>query len=548
MKFGPVSPKDAIGGVTVHAIRQGNLVLKKGALIGPDEVIAMLHAGVTEIVVARLDDGDVSEDIAAASIAEAIAGEGVDVERAFTGRANLFADRAGILMVDREAVDRINRIDEAITFATLPAFKSVVAGEMIATVKLIPFGIEAELRDRAVAALHGSRLQVAPFTVKRVGVVSTVLPGLASKVIDKTIRVTEDRLAPAGADIIAERRVPHDQIKLSAAIRELVDLGAELVLVFGASAIADRRDVIPAALEDVGGHIEHFGMPVDPGNLILIGGVGSVPVIGAPGCARSPKENGFDWVLMRLLAGLKVTRDDITSMGVGGLLMEIVTRPQPRALVESEGDRNIAAIVLAAGRSTRMGGPNKLLAELNGKKLVRAVAEQVLASKASPVIVVTGHQQKDVERALEGLDVRFVHNPDFAEGLATSLKTGIAAVPDKADGAIVCLGDMPLVGTEVMDRLIDALSPDQGSLIAVPVHDGRRGNPVLWSRRLFSELMALEGDFGARHLIVKHAEAVIEVEVNGKGPFLDIDTPEALIKARQVPTTLSLKSPPRSSN
>lgn len=548
MKFGPVLPKDAIGGVTVHAIRQGNLVLKKGTLIGPDEVIAMLHAGVTEIVVARLDEGDVSEDIAAASIAQAVAGEGVDVERAFTGRANLFAAQAGILMVDREAVDRINQIDEAITFATLPAFKSVVEGEMIGTVKLIPFGIEAALRDKAVAALKQSKLRVAPFAIKRVGVVSTVLPGLASKVIDKTIRVTEDRLAPAGASIIAERRVPHDQTKLSAAIRELMDLGAELVLVFGASAIADRRDVIPAALEDVGGRIEHFGMPVDPGNLILIGGVGSVPVIGAPGCARSPKENGFDWVLMRLLAGLKVTRADVTSMGVGGLLMEIVTRPQPRALIESEGNRNIAAVVLAAGRSTRMGGPNKLLAELNGKKLVRTVAEQALESRASPVIVVTGHQHKDVERALEGLDVQFVHNPDFADGLATSVRTGITAVPEKADGAIICLGDMPLVCTETMDRLIDALSPDQGSLIVVPVNDGRRGNPVLWSRRLFGELTALTGDFGARHLIVKHAEAVIEVEVGGRGPFLDIDTPEALIRARQEPVVLKRKLPPRSSN
>jgi molybdenum cofactor cytidylyltransferase len=548
MKFGPVSPKDAIGGVTVHAIRQNSCVLKKGTLIGPDEVIAMLHAGVTEIVVARLDEGDVSEDVAAAGIAEAIAGEGVTVERAFTGRANLFAAQAGVLMVDRDAVDRINGVDEAITFATLPAFKAVVEGEMIGTVKLIPFGIEASLRDTAVAALQNSKLRVAPFCVKRVGVVSTMLPGLASKVVDKTVRVTEDRLTPAGASIIAERRVPHEQADLSAAIRELVELGAQLVLVFGASAIADRRDVIPAALEDVGGHIEHFGMPVDPGNLILIGGIGNVPVIGAPGCARSPKENGFDWVLMRLLAGLKVTRADITGMGVGGLLMEIVTRPQPRVATGDEGNRNVAAIVLAAGRSTRMGGPNKLLAELDGKKLVRAVTEQALASRASPVIVVTGHQHADVERALQGLDVQLVHNPDFADGLAGSVKTGIAAVPETADGAIVCLGDMPLVDTQTIDRLIDALSPDQGLLIAVPVNDGRRGNPVLWARRLFGELMALEGDFGARHLIVKHADAVAEVEVNGRGPFLDIDTPEALVKARQGPAVVKLKLPPRSSN
>ena len=294
MKFGPASPADAVGGVTVHTLRQGSLVLKKGTTVGPNEVEALNRAGVKEVVVVRLEDGDVSEDVAAGSIARAIAGDGVDVERAFTGRSNLFAARAGVLVVDRAAVDGINRVDEAITFATLPAFKAVVPGEMIATVKIVPFGIEASLCEMAVAAAGTGRMSVAPYQIKRVGIVSTILPGLAPKVIEKTLRVTADRLAPAGASIIAERRVPHEEAALAASIKELLGLGAELVIVFGASAIADRRDVIPAALEDVGGQIEHFGMPVDPGNLLLIGNAGGVPVLGAPGCARSPVENGFD--------------------------------------------------------------------------------------------------------------------------------------------------------------------------------------------------------------------------------------------------------------
>lgn len=532
MKFGPASPAEALGGVTVHTLRQGSLVLKKGTTIGPDEVEALTRAGVKDVVVVRLEDGDVSEDVAAASIARAVAGEGVNVERAFTGRANLFAATPGVLVVDRAIVDRINAVDEAITFATLAAYKPVVEGEMIATVKLIPFGVAGALRDAAVQAASGGAMRIAPYTVKKVGIVSTLLPGLSPKVIDKTLRVTEERLAPAGARIIAERRIPHDEKVLATSIKELLGLGAELVIVFGASAIADRRDVIPAAIEHVGGSIEHFGMPVDPGNLLLIGKAGGVPVLGAPGCARSPVENGFDWVLMRLLAGLKVTRADLTGMGVGGLLMEIVTRPQPRVPVETDGNRNVAAIVLAAGRSTRMGGPNKLLAELNGKALVRIVAEQAVASKASSVTVVTGHQAPEVEKALAGLDVTFVHNTDFADGLASSVKAGIAAVPANADGAVVCLGDMPLIDARLIDRLIEAFAPDRGNLIAVPVSDGRRGNPVLWSRRFFGELMTLDGDIGARHLIAKHAEAVADVPVEGRGAFLDIDTPQALADAR----------------
>jgi molybdenum cofactor cytidylyltransferase len=533
MKFGPASPADAIGGVTVHTLRQGSLVLKKGTTVGPAEVAALIRAGVREVVVVRLEEGDVSEDVAAAGIARAVAGNGINVERAFTGRANLFAARAGVLVVDRAAVDRINGVDEAITFATLGAFKPVVEGEMVATVKLIPFGVEAKLRDAAVEAAKGGALRIAPYTIKRVGVISTLLPGLAPKVVEKTLRVTAERLAPAGATIIAERRVPHDETALKTAIRELLGLGAELVIVFGASAIADRRDVIPAAISGIGGAIEHFGMPVDPGNLLLIGNAGGVPVLGAPGCARSPVENGFDWVLMRLLAGLKVSRAELTGMGVGGLLMEIVTRPQPRENLGSDGNRHVTAIILAAGRSTRMGGPNKLLAELGGKPLVRLVTEQALASKAHDVIVVTGHQAELVEKALAGLDVKFVRNPDFAEGLASSVKAGIAAVPDDADGAVICLGDMPMISAQLIDHLIEAFAPDRGNLIAVPVSDGRRGNPVLWSRRFFNELMALDGDIGARHLIARHGEAVAEVAVEGFGAFLDIDTPQALEAARR---------------
>jgi molybdenum cofactor cytidylyltransferase len=212
--------------------------------------------------------------------------------------------------------------------------------------------------------------------------------------------------------------------------------------------------------------------------------------------------------------------------------MEIVTRPQPRSGADTEGSRKVAAIVLAAGRSTRMGGPNKLLAELSGKKLVRIAAEQALSSKASEVIVVTGHQAELVERALEGLRVKFVRNPDFAGGLASSVKAGIATVSAEADGAVICLGDMPLIDAGLIDRLINAFAPDRGHLITVPVAEGRRGNPVLWSRRFFKELMTLDGDIGARHLIAKHAEAVAEVPVEGEDAFLDIDTPQALEAAR----------------
>ena len=296
MKFGPVPPKDAIDATAVHTIRQGALVLKKGTLIGPAEVAALEAAGVSDVVIVRLEADDVAEDTAAAEIAKAAVGEGSRADRAFTGRCNLFAETAGILVVDKDGIDRLNRIDEAITLATLPACKPVVAGEMIATVKIIPFAVGKSHRDAALAVATQAKplVRVAPYKVRKVGIISTLLPGLAPKVIEKTLKVTAERLAPTGASIVAERRVPHESAALATALDAVLKEGAELVIVFGASAIADRRDVIPAAIEKIGGSIEHFGMPVDPGNLMLMGRARVRLVLGAPGCARSPKDNGFD--------------------------------------------------------------------------------------------------------------------------------------------------------------------------------------------------------------------------------------------------------------
>lgn len=531
MKFGPVPLAEAEGAIAVHSVRAPGLEVRKGTRIDAILLKKLAESGVREIVAARLEPGDVSEDAAAAAIAARIAGTGVRREPAFTGRANVFAEGAGVVVVDRAAVDALNAVDEAVTLATLPPFQHVDAGDMVATVKILPFAVPHPVFAASLAAAV-PLVRVAPYRLRRVAVISTLLPGLADKVIAKTLRVTTARLAAAGASVTQEIRVPHATQRLENAIDTAIAAGVDLVLVFGASAIADRRDVIPAAIEAAGGVIEHFGMPVDPGNLLLVGRIGDVPVIGAPGCARSPKENGFDWVLRRLLAGIEVTRADIRAMGVGGLLMEIATRPQPRAgAAEGSGSR-FAAIVLAAGRGTRMTGGNKLLARLGGEPVICRVVAAALASHLRPVVVVTGHEAEEVRAALADLvrdhDIRFVHNPDYAEGMSTSLRAGLAALPEEIGGAAILLGDMPRVAADLVDRLAAAISPEQGALIAVPVREGRRGNPVLWSRRFFAELAAISGDTGARHLIGEHGDAVAEVAVDDEAAFIDIDTREEL--------------------
>jgi molybdenum cofactor cytidylyltransferase len=329
VKFGPVPVRESEGGVVAHAVRRDGLVLKKGEIVRAPQIAALAAAGIDAIVIARLETGDLNEDDAAGKLARAIAGPNVRVEKPFTGRSNLFAEKAGVLMIDAPAIDAINAIDERVTIATLPPMRAVVEGEMIATVKIIPFAVPAGTLDPAIAIACKSPISVAAYRPLKVGVVSTLLPGLKPSVVDKTLRVMAERLAPAGASIVADVRTPHEAEALRQAI-EKVSPQSDITIVFGASAITDRRDVIPSAVEAAGGVIEQLGMPVDPGNLLLVARLNDKPLLGAPGCARSPKENGFDWVLQRLLAGVPVTAADIRRLGVGGLLMEIVSRGQPR--------------------------------------------------------------------------------------------------------------------------------------------------------------------------------------------------------------------------
>ena len=539
MKFGAIPVAKCAGAILAHSLKTPKGVLKKGRVLSAADAEALATAGLRTVIAARLEPGDVGENDAATELAKATAGDGVRVAGAFTGRANLFATVHGLAVIDRASIDQFNRVDETLTLATVEPYAVVAPDQMIATLKVIPFAVSRSAVDKCLAvAREAPLLRIAPLRAKRAALIQTRLPGLKETILEKTAATTRERLAALGSSLVHERRCDHTAEALAPEITLAIRAGANLVLIAGASAIVDRRDVIPAAIAAAGGAIEHFGMPVDPGNLMLMGRLGSAPVLGLPGCARSPKVNGFDWVLQRLLADLPASPREIMGMGVGGLLADIPTRPLPRALATQEaGTRptpprtpHVGALVLAAGQSRRMGTLNKLLIEIDGVPMVRRVVEMLRQSKVDPIVVVTGHEHERIAAALKDLGVTLAHNPEFAQGLSTSLKAGIAALSGDVDGALVCLGDMPRVTAAEVDRLIGAFNPVEGRGIVVPTLNGKRGNPVLWSKRFFPEMSQVAGDVGARHLIGAYPEMVAEVEMAGDGVLTDIDTPQALAK------------------
>lgn len=333
MKFGEVRLADAEGSILAHSIRTSQGRLKKGTRIDQKAIAMLLREGHQRIVVAGPEPGDISEDDAARQIANAIIDETVLAATAATGRVNLYAQHAGVFVTDPARIMAINSIDEAMTVATLPPFSRVSEGQMIATVKIIPFMVPTDhlgkLQD-LTSQNTTADLRVVAFRTLTTDLILTCLPGDPKKLLQKRRDAVADRLDRLGGRLRSVVECDHTSSAVASHIEEMKKAGSDLILVFGASAIVDRGDVIPAGLKAAGGEVLQLGMPVDPGNLLMYGEFGTCQVIGVPSCAASIKENGFDWVLERALAGLPLDRQAFVSMACGGLLSEIPSRPQPR--------------------------------------------------------------------------------------------------------------------------------------------------------------------------------------------------------------------------
>lgn len=543
MKFGEVKVTEAAGAILAHTTRWETVTLKKGRQLSAQDCQQLTQAGFDKITVAHMEEGDAHEDKAAAWIAKSVVGARLDISEAHTGRCNLVAQADGLVRVNATFVNQLNAIDESVTIATLPDLGKADAGQIVATVKIIPFAVDAKVMakvNEALAGLDGA-VSLAPFHATSAVIINTDLPSLKDSVATKTTRLTTRRVEAVGSKVIDVLKCDHEQSSVARVIENALDQEPDVIIIVGASVTVDRLDVVPAGIVQAGGRIVHFGMPVDPGNLMLLADCSGIPVLVLPGCARSPKLNGIDWVLERLAAGVKTDTADIMTMGVGGLLVDSPVRPLPRDEAvrqkdESAGKHRIAVVILAAGQSRRMGATNKLLEQIDNTPLIRRTVQIAEASSADPVIVVTGHQAKEVSQALEGLSHSEVHNSDYAEGLSTSLKAGLSSLPNDIEGAIVCLGDMPDVSAKHLDALIGGFDPGAGRAIGVPVHNGKQGNPVLWARRFFGPMTDVRGDVGARHLIGDHEDLVYAVEFGDTAVLTDLDTPEAWARYRDSET------------
>ncbi len=531
MKFAVTSLENAEGAILAHTVRWESGLMRKGVRLGRKEIARLRSAGVESVMAAREESGDLHEDAAAERMARALApdpdSQGLRVGPGRHGRVNLFATIPGVLRIRVDAVTAFNRVSEAAAISTLPDFRRVAPGRLVATVKVIPFAIAEDIVSRAertiscespAMCVHSVRIRSAALLVTR----GEWTPNsLAARGID----AVRGRLQSLGIPLASAREVSHAQEPLAEALAES---SAELLLVLGDTVTSDRGDVVPSAIRRAGGQVRRFGMPVDPGNLLLLAELAGRPLVVLPGCARSPKLNGADWVLERVACGIDVDGHDFAAMGVGGLLHEIASRPSPRlGGAEKPAKPRIPILLLAAGASRRMGSRHKLLRKVDGVPLVAHVAARLAPSRADGIVAVVGFRGEETGNALRAAGVasmRVVTNSSPEEGIGASIRTGICAIGDDADGVVIALADMPDIGASDIDRLIDAFDPASGGGICRFVGpDGEPGHPVLFGKRYFEALGSLSGDRGAREVVLEHRRDLTDFELPASR-LVDLDT------------------------
>lgn len=527
MKFEDRDINECEGWALAHSLTISGKRLPKSSVLTAAMIRELRKNSVTKAQVFKLDPGDMDEDSAALEAANLIAGENIEVKPAGRGRANLIARADGVFLPDN-AVDFINELDDAFSAACKRPFARVSSGELVATIKIVPYAIPGHVLRVDKPA---PKCRVARFNAFRANLLSTGDP-----VAEKTIGVLTSRLNRVKGELQTHLTTEHSVSDVAAALSTMPD--SDLVLLLGASAISDRRDVLPAALENAGGTIIKLGMPADPGNLLMLAQIEGKTVIGLPGCARSPALNGFDWILERFAAGLPLGRTEITGMGTGGLLKESAGRPAPRNTRSRSGKsavRQIAAIVLAAGRSSRSGNSHKLLGKVGDKTVIETTTHTLHAADIDTVFLITGANHERISGSAMQSGMQLVHNGNFAAGMGSSLAAGISALPPESDHAFVCLGDMPFIRTSTFKTLKAEAEQRPVRTIFVPTFNGKRGHPVLWGRAFFDALAGLNGDVGGKRLLEEYADAVVEVPVDDPGILIDLDTPELLAQFGVTP-------------
>ena len=497
MKFGTCPANEGLGHILAHSVNTGSKRVKKGKILNQNDIKLFQKAGIQEIMVARLEEDDLGEDEAAALLGQKISNvePSLFVSSPFTGRVNIYASQKGLLEFDSERITAFNLVDDAITLATLPNLARVEKNQLIGTIKIIPYGVAKTKVLEASALLEGV-VEFKKVQIKQVDLIITTPTGEKDKLADKGIEVTAARLKGLG---ISLEQIFIERHEASSLQESLKNTRSPLVLVLASTATSDANDTGPLAVKLAGGKVNRVGIPVDPGNLLFIGELGSQKIIGLPGCARSPALNGADWVLERIVCGLDLLPVDFAAMGAGGLLKEIPIRRQPRDRRRTGPLRpNVQVILILDSRE-----------QCDDSQLAG-----ILASQVDGVSIVGNLAMEDVVKYRNRENIRLVK----IEGKPRKshlVQEAMTSIPRKADAVIfVNASNVELTPVQI-NRLISAFSPEDGREICKFIGKfAPLGPPILFGRRFFENLRALESGLRPNDLLMEGKDYLVELELD----------------------------------
>tara|TARA_B100000686_G_C16802814_1_gene987378 strand:- start:1665 stop:3245 length:1581 start_codon:yes stop_codon:yes gene_type:complete len=517
MFFGNISLDKSEGNILAHTLNINNKRFSKGKIILKEDIKFLKNNGFKSIICAVPNKNDIHEDKIAKILGKLFVNNSIVTEDPHTGRVNILANKSGLIIIDEKVINKFNATSDSITIATLNNYSKINKGDMIATIKIIPFYVSLLILKKISNSYLKKTITIHPFKQKNVGLILSHSEKENSKLNQISIKRINDRLNLLNSSLTKIITCKHDTYEISKNIKILKKQPIDLILILGASAIVDIKDKIPKAIQLAKGCIIRFGMPVDPGNLLLLGKIKNIPVIGLPGCARSPSLNGFDWVLERLLVDKNISSQNISNMGVGGLLKTI---NKNKTKIKKY---NISNIILAAGQSKRMKDKNKLLLDINNKKMIQNVIDSAINSNANNNIVVVGYQYQKIEKYIKD-NITITMNKEYKKGLSSSLKKGISTLPEDCDAVIIILGDMPKINTHLINSLINGFNPNDNKYIVTPTYNGKRGNPILIGRKYFPDILKLKGDIGAKDILNKNSKYIHKIPQKNSSSLIDIDT------------------------
>ena len=330
MFFGELKTESSLGGILSSSIEiykdKNKIKISKGTVINKILIDLFLLNNIEKVKCAKLESDEIDENTTVYEISKKIItskNSNIKIQNPKNGRCNLISSVDGIIVFQPKQLFCINSVTNDIAIASLKAFSKVKKNQVVASIKAIPFGIKQKYLYEIIN-ISEDCFKILPFQKKNIHLIQTTNKNTSAKILEKTLVITKERLFSCGINKIVEKKCYHEMKSICLQLKKSIDEKADIILIFGASAICDINDVIPLSIKKLNGKILRLGMPVEPGNLILLADIEiskkHISIIGMPGCARSKKENGVDWILWRKLCDLKISSSDINHMGNGGLL------------------------------------------------------------------------------------------------------------------------------------------------------------------------------------------------------------------------------------